>query len=99
MTDKAPEGYRPCVGLALFNAEGLVFIGRRADKTKREEADFRAMAAQLSLDVEKFIADWSLGDAIAPDDAWRPWGRRTRLKRDIARLTQPPPEPPERLKP
>ena len=36
MTDKAPEGYRPCVGLALFNAEGLVFVGRRADKTKRE---------------------------------------------------------------
>ena len=28
MTDKAPEGYRPCVGLALFNAEGLVFVGR-----------------------------------------------------------------------
>lgn len=36
MTDKAPEGYRPCVGLALFNPQGLVFIGRRADKTKRE---------------------------------------------------------------
>ncbi len=36
MTDTAPEGYRPCVGLALFNAEGLVFVGRRADKTKRE---------------------------------------------------------------
>lgn len=36
MTEPAPEGYRPCVGLALFNAEGLVFIGRRADKTKRE---------------------------------------------------------------
>lgn len=47
--------------------------------------------------VEKFIADWSLGDAIAPDDAWRPWGRRARLKRDIARLTEPPPLPPERL--
>jgi len=36
MNDKAPEGYRPCVGLALFNAEGLVFVGSRADKTKRE---------------------------------------------------------------
>lgn len=31
-----PEGYRPCVGLALFNAEGLVFIGRRANKSLRE---------------------------------------------------------------
>lgn len=36
MTDKPPEGYRPCVGLALFNEAGLVFVGRRADKTKRE---------------------------------------------------------------
>ena len=36
MTEPAPEGYRPCVGLALFNTEGLVFVGRRADKTKRE---------------------------------------------------------------
>ena len=36
MTDRPPEGYRPCVGLALFNAEGFVFVGRRADKTKRE---------------------------------------------------------------
>jgi len=36
MTDHAPEGYRPCVGLALFNAAGLVFIGRRANKNLRE---------------------------------------------------------------
>ncbi|CAN5320404.1 phospholipase D-like domain-containing protein [soil metagenome] len=36
--------------------------------------------------VQQFIADWSLGDAITPDDAWRPWGRRKRLKRDLHRL-------------
>lgn len=36
MTEAAPEGYRPCVGLALFNPQGLVFVGQRADKTKRE---------------------------------------------------------------
>ncbi len=36
MTDTPPEGYRPCVGLALFNARGLVFIGRRANKSLRE---------------------------------------------------------------
>ncbi|MBL8590912.1 MAG: RNA pyrophosphohydrolase [Methylobacteriaceae bacterium] len=29
-------GYRVCVGVALFNAEGLVFVGRRRDKKKRE---------------------------------------------------------------
>jgi len=36
MTEAPPEGYRPCVGLALFNTDGLVFVGRRADKSKRE---------------------------------------------------------------
>lgn len=30
MTDNPPEGYRQCVGVALFNADGLVFIGDRA---------------------------------------------------------------------
>ena len=33
----APAGqYRPCVGIALFNRQGLVFIGRRANKALRE---------------------------------------------------------------
>jgi len=36
MTDAPPEGYRPCVGLALFNAKGLVFVGRRANRALRE---------------------------------------------------------------
>ena len=30
MTTNPPAGYRPCVGLALFNRDGLVFLGRRA---------------------------------------------------------------------
>ena len=33
---KPPAGYRPCVGLALFNPAGLVFIGRRANRNQRE---------------------------------------------------------------
>ena len=36
MTTKPPAGYRPCVGLALFNREGLVFLGRRANRSQRE---------------------------------------------------------------
>ena len=27
----APEGYRPCAGIVLFNRDGLVFAGRRTD--------------------------------------------------------------------
>jgi putative (di)nucleoside polyphosphate hydrolase len=34
--DEVVAGYRPCVGLALFNAAGQVFIGRRANKKLRE---------------------------------------------------------------
>ncbi|MBU4434741.1 MAG: phospholipase [Alphaproteobacteria bacterium] len=49
--------------------------------------------------VQQFIADWNLGDAISPDDAWRPWGRRERLKRDLVRLASPPPTLPEHLQP
>ncbi len=36
MTPQPPQGYRPCVGLALFNSQGLVFVGRRANKKLRE---------------------------------------------------------------
>lgn len=36
ITATPPDGYRPCVGLALFNAEGLVFVGRRANRSQRE---------------------------------------------------------------
>ncbi|MGR4862207.1 phospholipase D-like domain-containing protein [Caulobacter sp. LARHSG274] len=49
--------------------------------------------------VQQFIADWSLGDAIAPDDAWRPWGRRRRLRRDLARLMRPSSNRPGHLQP
>jgi putative (di)nucleoside polyphosphate hydrolase len=34
--DRAPEGYRPCVGVALFNRDRQVFIGRRANKKLKE---------------------------------------------------------------
>jgi len=33
MSDKK---YRPCVGIMLINAQGLVFVGRRANKALRE---------------------------------------------------------------
>lgn len=36
MTTSPPAGYRPCVGLALFNRDGLVFLGRRANRSQRE---------------------------------------------------------------
>ena len=34
--DKPAPGYRPCVGVMLLNAQGLVWIGRRFDKKNDE---------------------------------------------------------------
>jgi putative (di)nucleoside polyphosphate hydrolase len=35
-TDRPAPGYRPCVGVMLLNAQGLVWIGRRFDKKNDE---------------------------------------------------------------
>ncbi len=29
MTDQAPDGYRPCAGIALFNQRGQIFLAQR----------------------------------------------------------------------
>jgi len=34
--NRPPHGYRACVGLALFNPAGHVFVGRRANRSQRE---------------------------------------------------------------
>ncbi|KIG15009.1 Periplasmic thiol disulfide interchange protein DsbA [Enhygromyxa salina] len=39
----------------FFEMHDLLF----ADRTKRTEGDFKAMAAQLGLDVDKFMTDWN----------------------------------------
>ncbi|MFV8749198.1 DsbA family protein [Nannocystaceae bacterium ST9] len=59
MHPKAEPAHRAAVAAGkqgkFFEMHDLLF----ADKTKREEQDFRDMAAQLGLDVEKFITDWN----------------------------------------
>ena len=42
--------YRPCVGAALFNRDGLVWIGRRADKPNNEGAGHWWQMPQGGLD-------------------------------------------------
>jgi phosphatidylserine/phosphatidylglycerophosphate/cardiolipin synthase-like enzyme len=34
----------------------------------------------------RFVAKWSLGDPTTPQDAWNPWNRRNRLRRDLEQL-------------
>lgn len=36
--------------------------------------------------IARFIAKWHLGDPTTPQDAWEPWKRRERLRRDLALL-------------
>jgi putative (di)nucleoside polyphosphate hydrolase len=37
MSSTPAPGYRPCVGITVINAEGLVWVGRRADSAGEEE--------------------------------------------------------------
>jgi protein-disulfide isomerase len=59
MHPKAEPAHRAAIAAGkqgkFFEMHDLLF----ADKAKREEQDFRDMAAQLGLDVEKFITDWN----------------------------------------
>ncbi len=34
----------------------------------------------------RFVARWHLGDPTTPQDAWNPWNRRERLRKDMAQL-------------
>lgn len=59
MHPKAEPAHRAALAAGkqgkFFEMHDLLF----ADKAKREDADFKAMAAQLSLDVDKFVTDWN----------------------------------------
>ncbi len=39
--------------------------------------------------LERFIAGWSLGDPLAPSDAWRPWVRRDHVREALDCLPRP----------
>jgi putative (di)nucleoside polyphosphate hydrolase len=50
--DAPHPGYRPCVGVALFNPAGLVFIGRRKGTPDRE-GSFAWQMPQGGLDADE----------------------------------------------
>jgi putative (di)nucleoside polyphosphate hydrolase len=64
--------YRPCVGVMLFNREGLVFVGKRIDQTVEGwqmpqggiddgeqplEAAFREMKEEIGTDNAEFLRE------------------------------------------
>ncbi len=44
------EGYRPCVGLAVFNRDGLVFVGRRSGGEESVAPGFAWQMPQGGID-------------------------------------------------
>ncbi len=73
--------------LETYDREGsLAATIHQLDRKGGEPRRLAPVPVRKLTGVQQFIADWSLGDAITPDDAWRPWGRRKRLKRDLVRL-------------
>ena len=53
--------YRPCAGLAVFNRDGLVFIGRRTGGPERYQARY------VLVRPDQFVA-WA-GDEVSPEPA------------------------------
>lgn len=50
MTDFESLPYRPCAGLAVFNRDGLVFIGRRSDGPEHVDATHQWQLPQGGID-------------------------------------------------
>jgi phosphatidylserine/phosphatidylglycerophosphate/cardiolipin synthase-like enzyme len=82
---------------AMRNEGGLAAAINALDVKGGPPRRLQPVPVRRLTGIQQFIADWNLGDAIAPDDAWRPWGRRERLKRNLARLTAPLPALPHHL--
>ncbi len=86
--------------LAAMQGEGGLAAAINAlDVREGQSRRLQPVPARRLTGVQQFIADWNLGDAMSPDDAWRPWGRRERLRRDLERLAKPPPALPKHLLP
>lgn len=82
--------YRPCVGIALFNAEGKIFVGERLDNRGAwqmpqggiddgetiEEAFFREMREEIGTDRAKIlkIHDKPLRYELPPRLRGKLWG-------------------------
>jgi putative (di)nucleoside polyphosphate hydrolase len=92
MFDHLP--YRPCVGLALFNNEGKVFVGERLDNPGAwqmpqggidpgetvEKAAFRELLEEVGTDKAEIIrvADQTICYDLPPERVPQFWGGRYR---------------------
>ncbi len=65
----SPNGYRPCAGAVLFNADGHVFMGRRADQ--EPDAEFAWQLPQGGIDPGE------APEAAARRELWEETGVRS----------------------
>jgi len=80
----APEGYRPCVGMMLFNRDGRVFVGRRIDTADAWQMPQGGIdpgetpaAAALREMREEIGTDKAI--ILAESPIWRPYDLPPRL--------------------
>lgn len=55
MIDRSHMPYRPCVGVALFNAQGLVFLARRRPRPGARASDLEWQMPQGGIEREEDI--------------------------------------------
>jgi phosphatidylserine/phosphatidylglycerophosphate/cardiolipin synthase-like enzyme len=64
-------------------------IGRAIDALDAPSRRLHPLCIGEPDRVARFVAEWSLGDPLRPDDAWRPWVRRRHIDQDLKRLKLP----------
>lgn len=67
-------------GAAFAQAEGLMGSVGKAIETF-DTGRMEALGAVPPSSIERFIAEWQLGDPSSADNAWRPWKRRNPSQR------------------
>ncbi len=53
LKDPSALPYRPCVGIVLLNADGLIWLGRRIGELVEEEYDYRWQMPQGGIDADE----------------------------------------------
>lgn len=71
-------------------------LGAAIDALDGATRRLRPMETRPLGPLATFIRAWALGDPTAPSDAWRPWVRRRRLRKQLSLIAPPEPSPPPR---
>jgi len=79
-------GREPEEVVAAIAEHGSIGAAIDALDTTGPTRRLKPMGKEEVKGLERFIATRAIGDPLRTDDAWRPWVRRSHIKRDIERL-------------